>query len=107
MPSSPGYKRNYKQEVKTANARGDIPKRDARNKARAELMKEGLVHKGDGKDVDHTKPLGQGGSNSRSNLRVTSESSNRSFRRDSSGGIISQTSRREAGQKPSGQRRSK
>jgi 5-methylcytosine-specific restriction endonuclease McrA len=30
-----------------------------------------------GKDIDHIKPLRQGGSNSRSNLRVTSIKKNR------------------------------
>ena len=96
MPSSPGYKRNYKQELKTDRARGGVHKRVERNAARRELMKEGLVHKGDGKDVDHTKPLDKGGSNARSNLRVTSAGANRSFSRDSSGSLASQTSRREA-----------
>ena len=95
MPSSPNYKRDYKQEQATARARGDTKKRAERNAARAELMKEGKVHKGDGKDVDHTKPLGQGGSNSRGNLRVASAGANRSFKRSSSGGIVSQTSRKE------------
>lgn len=51
--------------------------RAARNKARAQMMREGRVKKGDGKDVDHKKPLSKGGSNSRSNLRVVSRSKNR------------------------------
>lgn len=95
MPSSPNYKRNYKQEQKTARARGETKDRALRNAARAELMKQGKVHKGDGKDVDHTRPLGKGGSNSPSNLRVASEHSNRSFKRNSRGGIVSQISRKE------------
>tara|TARA_R110000868_G_scaffold142984_3_gene360636 strand:+ start:84 stop:344 length:261 start_codon:yes stop_codon:yes gene_type:complete len=60
-----------------------IKKRAARNKARAMLMKEGLVHKGDGKDVDHKQPLSKGGTTKRSNLSVKSASSNRSFARKS------------------------
>ena len=36
---------------------------------------------GDGKDVAHKKPLSKGGSNKRSNLKVTSKSKNRSFKR--------------------------
>jgi hypothetical protein len=60
-----------------------IKKRAARNKARAMLMKEGLVHKGDGKDVDHKQPLYKGGTTKRSNLSVKSASSNRSFARKS------------------------
>lgn len=44
--------------------------RAARNNARARLMKEGKVRKGDGKHVDHKRSLSKGGSNSRSNLRA-------------------------------------
>lgn len=60
-----------------------IKKRSERNKARALLMKEGKVHKGDGKDVDHKTPLSKGGATTRSNLRVKSASANRSFARKS------------------------
>jgi len=56
-----------------------VQKRAERNKARAMLMKEGRVQKGDGKDVDHKKPLRHGGSNSRSNLRVVSKNRNRGW----------------------------
>ena len=45
------------------------------------MQREGKVRKGDGKDVDHKKPLAKGGGNSRSNWRVTSKSENRSFKR--------------------------
>jgi hypothetical protein len=96
MPSSKNYKRNYAQEQKTARARGETKDRAARNAARAEMMKEGKVHKGDGKDVDHTKALDAGGSNSKSNLRVVSAGSNRSFKRNSSGSLVSQRSKRES-----------
>lgn len=51
--------------------------RAKRNSARATMVKAGKVTKGDGKDVDHKKPLSKGGSNKRSNLRVTSKSKNR------------------------------
>ena len=60
-----------------------IKKRTARNKASAMLMKEGIVKKGDGKDVDHKQPLSKGGATNRSNLRVKSASDNRSFKRKS------------------------
>lgn len=52
--------------------------RSERVLARRELAKEGKVHKGDGKDVDHIKPLSKGGSNNRSNLRAISAHANRS-----------------------------
>lgn len=56
--------------------------RAARNKARRMLESEGVVHKGDGKDVDHKKPLSKGGTTTRSNLRVVSASANRSYPRN-------------------------
>lgn len=78
MPSSPNYKRDYKQEMKTAKARGEGPDHAARLRARRMLEREGLVRPFDGKDVDHKKRLAAGGSNARSNLRVTSVAINRS-----------------------------
>ncbi len=58
-------------------------KRAARNKARAMMEKEGLVHKGDGKDVDHKRALSKGGKTVRSNLAVKPASANRSYARNS------------------------
>jgi 5-methylcytosine-specific restriction endonuclease McrA len=52
--------------------------RSERVLARRELAKEGKVHKGDNKDVDHIRPLSKGGSNDRSNLRAISSHANRS-----------------------------
>ena len=52
-------------------------KRAMRNKARREAIKDGRVKKGDGKEVDHKKPLRSGGSNAKSNTRVRSKSANR------------------------------
>lgn len=81
------YKNKADRKYKNAAAYEDTPEqvknRMARNKARAQLMKEGKVSKGDGKDVDHVKPLSKGGSSSKSNLRVKSASANRSFSRNS------------------------
>lgn len=81
MPQSPERKAEYD---KTYGARPEQKKKRAmRNAARRELMREGLVHKGDGKDVDHKRMLKDGGSNARSNLRVVSEKKNRGWRRGS------------------------
>ena len=83
MPQTPERKAAYD---KAYNARRDqVEKRMARNRARAKLMREGVVKKGDGKDVDHKVPLDRGGSNARSNLRVTSQKKNRGWRRGKSG----------------------
>ena len=51
-------------------------RRAKRNNARARLMKEGRVRKGDGKHVDHKRSLSKGGSNRRSNLAAVSARSN-------------------------------
>lgn len=79
MPQSPERKAAYD---KAYNARPAEKKRRAmRNAARRELEREGVVHKGDGKDVDHKKMLKNGGSNARSNLRAVSQKTNRGWRR--------------------------
>ena len=55
-------KRDYKKEVAKYTSRPEvIRKRVEQNKARRMMEKAGKVHKGDGKDVDHTKPLSKGG----------------------------------------------
>ena len=52
-------------------------KRAARNKARRQAIAKGKVSKGDGKDIDHKKPLRKGGSTAESNTRVRSKTANR------------------------------
>jgi len=80
--------RNYREEYDNYHSQPQAKlDRAQRNKARRLLTKEGVVHKGDGKDVDHTKPLSKGGTSARSNLRAKPASSNRSFKRTSSGGV--------------------
>ena len=64
-----------------------IKKRTEQNAARREAEKAGLVHKGDGKAVDHIKPLSKGGTNDRSNLRVVPERVNDSFSRNSDSSV--------------------
>lgn len=67
---------------KAYNARPEqVKKREMRNQARAELMKDGKVKKGDGKDVDHKKMLDGNGTNSKSNLRVVDQTTNRGWRK--------------------------
>lgn len=84
MPSSPGYKRNYKQESRTAKRRGENVDNKYRKRARRKLEKAGVVRPFDGKDVDHKN--GSPRNNSRSNLRVKTSSSNRSFPRTKTAG---------------------
>lgn len=45
------------------------------------MSNAGKVQKGDGKDVDHKRPMAKGGSNTRANLRIAARSRNRSFAR--------------------------
>ena len=53
--------RNYKQEYANYDGTEAFKKKRAqRNKARRMLEAKGVVHKGDGKDVDHKKPLSKG-----------------------------------------------
>jgi len=78
-------RRNYRKEYDNYQGKPEqIKKRSMRNKARKMLEKEGKVSKGDGKDVAHKKPLAKGGSNERKNLKVSSKSKNRSFKRTKS-----------------------
>jgi hypothetical protein len=51
MPKNPN--RDYKKETAYENRPEQVKRRVARNKARREAEKKGLVHKGDGKEVDH------------------------------------------------------
>ena len=62
-------------------------KRAQRNKARRLMEREGVVKKGDGKDVDHKKPLSKGGTTVISNLRAKPAAANRSFKRNSDGSM--------------------
>lgn len=71
-------KRDYKKELEWEhkNKPNRVKDRAKRNAARDDAMEDGKVRKGDGKHVDHKKPLTEGGSNSKSNLRVVSASEN-------------------------------
>ncbi len=76
--------RNFRREYDAYQGKPEqLKNRAKRNAARAKLMKEGRVSKGDGKDVDHRKGISAG--NSDKNLRVQTKSANRSFARTSSG----------------------
>lgn len=92
-------RRNYRQENTYKSQPAQIHARVERNQARAVMEKAGLVHKGDGKEVDHIVPLSKGGKNVRSNLRVVSASENDSFKRNSKKQLVSQTSDKEAAKK--------
>lgn len=91
MPSTPGYKRNYQQEEKTAKARGETGvghmSEDAiHHRARRVLVKKGAVKAG--QDVGHIKPLSKGGAAvDPANLEAQSVHANRSFPRTKKGAV--------------------
>ena len=93
MPSSPGYKRNYKQEAKTAKARGEQGTGHdsgsaVRHRARRKAIKLGMIKPGSKKDIDHKKPLVKGGAETDAkNLRPRTEHQNRSFKRTAGAGM--------------------
>lgn len=80
--------RDYAKEYANYDGTPAVKKKRAeRNKARRMLEREGVVHKGDGKDVDHATPLSKGGKTVRSNLRAKPAAANRSFKRKSDGSM--------------------
>lgn len=80
--------RPYAHEYANYDGKPEVRKKRAeRDKARRLLAKEGLVHKGDGKDVDHKQALSKGGKNTRSNLRVVDANDNRSYPRNKDGSM--------------------
>lgn len=90
----PTTKRNYAQERKTLLARGEDKDNAARLRLRREAIKKGVVARGDGKDLDHKRPLSKGGANTMANVRVTTPAENRSFARNPDGSMKSQRSRK-------------
>lgn len=71
MPFMTNGKRDYKKERKWEKENGDKrgKERAMRNKAR----REAGLKVGDPREADHKKPLSEGGSNSKSNVRVVSK----------------------------------
>ena len=96
MPYMTNGKRDYKKENQLYNSRPEnIKARSERTTLRRQANAAGITHKGDGKDLDHVKPLSKGGANRMSNTRVVSQKTNRSFSRNANGSLKSQTSKAE------------
>ena len=72
------YEREYKRSQSSKKAKKD---RAARNKARRQALREGKVHRGDDKEIDHKNSSAQ--DNRPSNLRVVSRKFNRSRKENS------------------------
>ena len=93
--------RPYKKEYEQEKARGEHERRMERQRARRALDKKmpdgngnGKADAREGKDVAHRKALDKGGSNSHGTY-ITTAAKNRSFKRDSKGNLVSETSKRE------------
>ena len=70
--------RDYKKEYAEYHGKPEqIANRAERVKARRVMEKTGAAKKGDGKDVDHIKPLSKGGTSAKTNLRMRSVKANR------------------------------
>lgn len=80
MPKSSPRKLAYQAERQKSPE--EVEKRVDRNRARRHAIAAGLVHKGDGKEVDHKKMLDKGGSDKDSNTRVVSAAENRAWRKN-------------------------
>jgi 5-methylcytosine-specific restriction endonuclease McrA len=75
--------RDYERENKVTKSKPkNIKKRSKRNSLRTQAIKDGIVAKGDGKELDHIKPISKGGSSKKSNIRITTKSENSSFDRN-------------------------
>lgn len=93
--------RPYKKEYELQKDRGEHERRMERQRARRKLDKElpdgngnGKADAREGKDVAHRKALDKGGSN-KNGTYITTASKNRSFKRDSKGNLVSETSVKE------------
>jgi hypothetical protein len=94
MPYKNKADRKYEASARYEDTPEQVKNRMERNRARAKLMREGKVRKGDGKDVAHVVAADKGGS-IKDGVRVESASSNRSFKRDSKNNLVSEVSKRE------------
>jgi hypothetical protein len=93
--------RPYKKEYQQEKARGEHDDRMERQRARRAMDKKGRdannngeADAREGKDIAHVKALSKGGSN-KDGVRVQSASQNRSFKRSSTGALVSEVSKRE------------
>jgi hypothetical protein len=92
------YKKEYAQQV----ARGELPERMERQRAREAIDKvsadkngNNIADKREGKDVAHRVAMSKGGTN-KDGVRIEAPSKNRSFKRGSNHKVVSETSTKEA-----------
>ena len=97
MPFMTNGKRDYKKQAEwEKNEKPEIiAGRVERKKARRWMIAEGKAAVGDGKDVGHKKAISKGGKTTKGNIEMQSAAENRSFKRNSKGGMVSEKSLRE------------
>ena len=78
MPKSSKAKLEYQKKYNEEHADDQV----ARRRAQRHAIKAGKSKVGDGKDIDHKKPLDKGGSGADSNTRSRSQKANRGWRKD-------------------------
>jgi len=93
--------RPYKKEYQQQKARGELPNRMERQRARRkydrenpDLDNDGTADSREGKDLAHKRALSKGGTNGHG-VKVSSIAENRSFRRNSKKELVSEVSKRE------------
>ena len=74
------YKKEYQRDLETGKSGKDSAQHE-RQRARRAYDAKGIDRAG--KDIDHITPLSKGGTNAPGNLRLKSQSANRSFSRNS------------------------
>ncbi len=80
--------RDYKKEYREYHGTEEQKKNRAkRNAARRQAIREGRAKKGDGTNVDHKKPIREGGGNSKSNTRVVDAEKNKGWRKGKKGAL--------------------
>ena len=99
MPFMENGHRSYKKELEWEHKhkKNRVKDRAQRNAARSKVAKKnGTTPTALKGDVGHKKAVSRGGKNGLANLFVQDPGENRSFRRNSKGGMISERSKRES-----------
>lgn len=80
--------RDYKKEYREYHGTEEQKKNRAqRNAARRKAISEGRAKKGDGTDVDHKRPIREGGTNAKGNTRVVAADKNKGWRKGKKGDL--------------------
>lgn len=90
MPSGPGYVRDYAAEYAGQKRRGESGTGSESGNAKRKRLRRLVLKRravGAGEEVDHVRPLSQGGGNGLGNARVVSRGENRSFARNADGSV--------------------